>query len=238
MPDLKLLWEIQALDGRKRALEKKLKGGKMAEELKSIKADIEEGRALFNKIKEEYNGVKKSQKLKEMDVSSANEQLASLGKKLYDGSITNVKEMNSNSKKLESLKNMVKKAEDEILALMEKQDELRAKLEGMSAGLNNKAEKYRRKHSGLLAGQQKIRQSIAQIPLARQKLLDKLDVETWQRYMDMKKRFNDPLARVEKATCMGCRMGITFNELRLLKIGEDIVYCSNCGRMLYWEKQG
>lgn len=238
MPDLKLLWEVQALDGRKRILEQKLRGGQIAEELKSLKADIEEGRSLFNKLKEEYNSVKKAQKSKEMDVNSTNEQLTILGQKLYDGSITNVKEINSNSKKLESLKNTVKQVEDEILTLMEKQDELRAKLEKMSAELNNKAEDYRRKHGALLANQQKVRQLIAQIPLARQKLLDKLDVETRQRYMDMKKRFNDPLARVEKATCMGCRMGITFNELRLLKQGADMVYCSNCGRMLYWEKQG
>lgn len=238
MPDLKLLWEIQVLDGQKRSLEQKLRGGQISEELKSLKADIEEGRALFNKLKEEYSNLKKAQKLKEMDVNTANEQLKVLGQKLYDGSITNVKEMNSNSKKLESLKDKVKQAEDDILASMEKQDELRAKLEKMSAELSNKAEDYRRKHGSLLANQQKVRQLIAQIPLARQKLLDKIDVEIWHKYMEMKKRFNDPLARVEKTTCMGCRMGITFNEMRLLKHGEDMVYCSNCGRMLYWERQG
>lgn len=238
MPDLKVLWEIQVLDGQKRALEQKLKGGQSTEELKSLKIDIEEGRSLFNKLKGEYSNLKKGQRLKEMDVNAANEQLNSLGQKLYDGSITNVKEMNSNSKKLESLKNKVKQAEDDILTLMEKQDGLRVKLEKMSADLNNKAEDYRRKHGSLLANQQNIRQLIAQIPLARQKLLDKLGGEIRQRYMDMKKMINDPLARVEKATCMGCRMGITFNELKLLKQGGDIVCCSNCGRMLYWERQG
>lgn len=238
MPDLKLLWEIQVLDGQKRDLEQKLKGGQLSEELKSLKADIEEGRALFNKLKEEYSTLKKAQKLKEMDVSDANEQLKSLGRKLYDGSITNVKEINSSSMKLESLKEKVSQAEDDILTLMEKQDELRAKLEKMSADLNNKAEDYRRKHGTLLANQQKVRQLIAQIPLARQKLLDKLDAEIWRRYMDMKKRHNDPLARVEKSTCMGCRVGITFNELRMLKQGEELVCCGNCGRMLYWERQG
>lgn len=238
MPDLKLLWEIQVLDGQKRALEQKLREGQFSEELKSLKAEIEEGRSLFNKLKEEYSNLKKGQKLKEMDVNEANEQLKNLGQKLYDGSITNVKEMNSNSKKLESLKSKVKQTEDDILTYMEKQDELRAKLEKMSAELNNKAEDYRRKHGSLLANQQKVRQLIAQIPLARQKLLDKLEVEIWHKYMDMKKRFNDPLARVEKGTCMGCRVGITFSELRLLKLGEELVYCSHCGRMLYWERQG
>jgi predicted nucleic acid-binding Zn-ribbon protein len=108
----------------------------------------------------------------------------------------------------------------------------------MSADPNSKAEDYRRKHGSLLANQQEIRQLIEQIPLARQKLLDKVDAEIWYKYMDMKKSFNDPLARVEKGTCMGCRVGITFNELRLLKQGEGLVFCSNCGRMLYWERQG
>lgn len=237
MPDLKLLWEVQVLDGRKKDLEKELKGGQLAEELKSLKAGIKKGGALFNQLKEEYNSIKKSQKVKEMDVDSANEQLAILGKKLYDGSITNVKEINSNSKKLESLKNTVKKTEDEILTCMEKQDEQRARLEQMSAELNSKTEDYRKKHSELLARQQKIRQLIARIPLARQKLLDQLDPETRQRYLNMKKSFNDPLALVEKATCMGCRMGITFTELKLLKQGGAIVHCGNCGRMLYWGKQ-
>jgi hypothetical protein len=238
MPDLKLLWEIQVLDGQKKALEQKLREGQYSEELKSLKAEIEKGRALFNKLKEDYSNLKKGQKSKEMDVNEANEQLKNLGQKLYDGSITNVKEINSNSIKLESLKNKVTEAEDDILTFMEKQEELRSKLEKMSAELNSKAEDYRRKHSSLLANQQKVRQLIAQIPLARQKLLDKLDVEIWHRYMDMKKRFNDPLARVEKATCMGCRVGITFSELRLLKVSEELVYCSHCGRMLYWERQG
>lgn len=238
MPDLKLLWEIQVLDGQKRAMELKLKGGQLSEELKFLKAEIEEGRSVFNKLKEEYSNLKKAQKAKELDVTETNEQLGNLDQKLYDGSITNVKEMNSNSKKLESLKNKVKQEEDNILSFMEKLDDLRSKLEKMSAELNKKADDYRRKHSTLLANQQKVRQLVEQIPLVRQKLLDKLDAETWHLYMDVRRIHEDPLARVEKGTCMGCRVGITFNELRLLKQDEGLVYCSNCGRMLYWERQG
>jgi hypothetical protein len=238
MPDYKLLWEIQVLDEQKRALEQKLREGQISDELKALKADIEAGRSIFNKLKEEYSNQKKAQKAKEMDVTMANEELNNLGQKLYDGSITNVKEINSNSKKLESIKNKITQEEDDILVLMEKQVNLRAKLEKMSADLNSKAEDYRRKHGSLLANQQKVRQLIAQIPLARQKLLDKIDAEIWHKYMDMKKSFDDPLARVEKGICMGCRVGITFNELRLLKQGEGLVFCSHCGRMLYWERLG
>lgn len=236
MPDLKQLWEIQVLDGQRKALEQKLREGQISGELRSLKTDIEEGRSIFNKLKEEYNSLKKVLKMKEMDVTSANEQLKSLGQKLYGGSITNVKEVNTSSKKLESLGEKVKRTEDEILAIMERQDALRSRLEEMSAELNRKAEDYRRKHGSFLANQQKVRQLLAQIPLSRQKLIDKVDVDLWQKYTELKKRLNDPLARVEKGTCMGCRVGIPFHDLRLLKQGEGLVFCSHCGRILYWDK--
>lgn len=236
MPELKPLWEIQVLDGQRKALELKLREGQMSEELKALRGDIEEGRAAFNKLKEEYSSLKKVLKTKELDAAAATEQLENLGQKLYSGAITSVKELNTTSKKIDSLKEVVSRMEDDILTIMERQDALRARMEEMSAELNRKAENYRRLHGSYLANQQKVRQLLAQIPLARQKLLDRVDAGLWQKYLEMKKKFNDPLARVEKGTCLGCRMGIPFNDLRLLKQGEGLVFCSNCGRMLYWER--
>ncbi|NLI12134.1 zinc ribbon domain-containing protein [Pelotomaculum propionicicum] len=238
MPDLKQLWEIQLLDGQRRALEQKLREGQISGELRTLKTDIEQGRIIFNKLKEEYNLLKKLKKMKEMDVATANEQKKSLGEKLYGGLITNPKEVNSSNKKLESLDEKVKKTEDEILSIMEQQDTLRARLEEMSAELSKKAEDYRRKHGTLLASQEKVRQLLAQIPLSRQKMLERVDNGLWQKYTELQKKVNDPLAKVEKATCMGCRVNIPFHDMRLLKQGDGLVFCSRCGRMLYWDKQG
>lgn len=237
MPDLKQLWEIQVLDGQRKALEQKLREGQISGELKSLKADIEQGRTIFNKLKEDYSSLKKIKKTKEMDVASASEQIKSLGEKLYGGSITNAKEVNTSSMKLESLDEKVKRTEDEILAIMEQQDTLRSRLEAMSAELSKKAEDYRQKRGTLLASQEKVRQLLAKIPLSRQKMIERVDAGLWQKYTEIQKRFDDPLGKVEKATCMGCRVNIPFHDMRLLKQGDDLVLCSHCGRMLYWDKQ-
>jgi len=237
MPDLKQLWEIQLLDGQRKALEQKLREGQFSGELKSLKADIEQGRTIFNKLKEDYSSLKKIKKTKEMDVASASEQIKSLGEKLYGGSITNPKEVNTSSLKLESLDEKVKRTEDEILAIMEEQDTLRSRLEAMSTELSKKAEDYRLKHGKLLAGQEKVRQQLAKIPLSRQKMLKRADAELWQKYTEIQRRFDDPLGKVEKSTCMGCRVNIPFHDLRRLKQGDELVLCSHCGRMLYWDKQ-
>lgn len=236
MLDLKPLWEIQALDGQRKALEIKLKEGQISKDLKALKGEIEQGRADFNKLKEKYNNFKKELKTKEVDAAAAAEKVNNLGHKLYDGTITNIKEINTSNIKLDSLKSAIKRTEDEILNIMEDLDNLRGQLEKKSDELNKKADEFRKMHGTYLANQQKIKNVLAQIPLSRQKILDKLDVDLWNKYQEMKKKFNDPLAKVEKGICLGCRMGISFNGLRLLKHGEEMVYCSNCGRLLLWER--
>lgn len=236
MLDLKPLWEIQVLDGQRKSLEIKLKEGQISKELKALKSEIEQGRVEFDGLKEKYSGIKKVLKAKEMDATAAAEQVDNLGHKLYSGAITNVKEINSSNIKLDSLKDIVKKTEDDILSMMEQMDSLRALLEKKSEDLNKKADEFRKMHGTYLANQQKIKTVLAQLPLSRQKILDKLDIDLWNKYQEMKKRFHDPLAKVEKGICLGCRMGISFNDLRLLKHGENLVHCSNCGRLLFWER--
>ncbi|MDD4238725.1 MAG: C4-type zinc ribbon domain-containing protein [Desulfotomaculaceae bacterium] len=236
MLDLKPLWEIQVLDGQRKALEIKLKEGQISKDLKTLKVEIEQGRADFNKLKEKYNSIKKDLKIKEMDATAAVEQVDSLGHKIYSGSITNIKEINTSNIKLDSLKSVVSRTEDEILNIMEKLDSMRGLLEKKSKELNEKADEFRKLHGTYLANQQKVKSVLAQVPLAKQKILDKLDIDLWNKYQEMKRIFNDPLAKVDKGICLGCRMGIPFNHLRLLKQGEEMVYCSNCGRLLFWER--
>jgi predicted nucleic acid-binding Zn-ribbon protein len=236
MFDLKSLWEVQVLDGQRKTLEIKLREGQISKDLKAIKGEIEKGRADFDKLKEKYTSFKKELRTKEMDTRAATEQIENLGQKLYSGAITNIKEINTSNIKLDSLKSIVKKAEDEILNIMENLDSLRSLLAEKSDELNKKADEFRQMHGTYLAEQQKIKSVLDQLPLSRQKILDKLDIDLWNKYQEMKKRFNDPLAKVEKGICMGCRMGISFNDLRLLKHGEEMVFCSNCGRLLFRER--
>jgi predicted nucleic acid-binding Zn-ribbon protein len=236
MLDLKPLWEIQVLDGQRKALEIKLKEGQISKDLKALRSKIEQGRADFDKLKEKYNSFKRELKTKEMDATAAAEQVDSLGHKLYSGTITNIKEINTSNIKLDSLKGAIKKTEDEILNIMENLDNLRGLLEEKSDELNKKIDEFRKLHGTYLANQEKIKSVLDQLPLSREKILDKLDIDLWNKYQEMKKRFNDPLAKVEKGICLGCRMGIPFNDLRLLKQGADLVFCSNCGRLLFWER--
>ena len=236
MIELRPLWEIQVLDLRRRSLENSLQGGNVAAELRALKMNIEENRALFNSLKEEYSQLKKELKKRELDTDELKGRVEEFGGKLYDGSITNPKEIQNSSKKFESLKDEVKRTEELTLMTMESLEEMRQRLEGLSTDLSVKALHFRQLHGTYLGNQQKIKKLLAQIPQAREKLLEKVEVGVWKKYVEMKKKLADPLAKVEKGTCMGCRVGLSFHDLRTLKAGEDLHHCQNCGRMLFWER--
>lgn len=236
MPDLKLLLEVQSLDGKRRALKLELKQKQLSAELIKLRREIKEGRAVFEKLKEIHSGIKKDIKTKEMNATEAREQADRLGQKLYSGAITNVKEINISSKKFESLKDIVNQIEDEIIDLMEKEGNITNQLVDRSTVFSKKAEQYRKIQAVYQAKQQQVKIELEKLPAIMQKLIDQLDLSLWNKYQDMKKNLNEPLARVVKGTCMGCRMGLSYSELRLLKQGEGLVYCGNCGRILYWEK--
>lgn len=236
MSELKPLWEIQVLDEQKRFWEQKLREAQAPMEIKTLKKEIEEGRAVFKKLKEEYDSLKKDLKVKEMDVAAAAEKMEILSRRLYSGAMKNVKEINSTSKKIEGLKDSIEKEEDKILNMMERQDIICSRLEEMKARLNEKIGEYRRLYNSNLSAQKKIKQRLEHISNSRNELVDKLNAGLWQKYTAMKKKFNDPLARVEKGICKGCQVGIPFDDLKLLKQGKGPVFCNHCGRMLYWEK--
>lgn len=237
MPDLKSLLEVQLHKGKLKALEAKSREEQQPVELKKLRGEIKQGRVAFEKLKETYSGLKNRLKSKEMSAAWSREQADSLGQKLYSGAITNVKEIETNSKKLESLRNAVSQIEDEILEMMEEKDQHRAQLADIAASLTHKTEEYRKMKNLLLTKQQQAKSELDKYQDQINKLIEQLEPGLWSMYQEMQKKLPEPLAKVEKETCMGCRMGITYGELRLLKQGEGLVHCGNCGRILYWEGQ-
>lgn len=236
MSELRALWEIQSLEEKNRMLEQKLIEIKAPREMKNLKNEIERERGAHSELKKKYDALKKNLKSREMEVNAAAEQLEVLSRRLYGGEMTNVKEINSTSKKIDGLKEKIEQEENEMLNLMEQQEALFSNLETMSSRLKEKISTYRRMQDENLADRQKTEQLLAQNSIAWDKLVDKLDDELWEKYQVMKKKLNNPLARVVKGICRGCQVGVSFDDLRFLKQGKGPVFCNNCGRMLYWEK--
>ena len=63
----------------------------------------------------------------------------------------------------------------------------------------------------------------------------KIEQALLNRYRSIKQQSTPPMARMSNDQCCGCFMQLPSSKLRLLKEGNEIVECDNCGRILYCE---
>lgn len=66
------------------------------------------------------------------------------------------------------------------------------------------------------------------------KKIEEMLPEEWLNlYVNLKKTKSEPIAEVENNICTGCKIGVSAIVASKLKKGNEIVYCDNCGRILF-----
>lgn len=70
----------------------------------------------------------------------------------------------------------------------------------------------------------------------REKLIPQIDPFLLERYVEIRAKVGGGVAKVVKGVCGGCGFSISPRFITRLKEGETIVYCENCGRILYLEE--
>ena len=78
-------------------------------------------------------------------------------------------------------------------------------------------------------------QKLAQMRANIEKEAAKLDQSLLASYKAIKQQCTPPMAKLLNGQCCGCFMQLPSATLRLIKEGDKLVECDNCGRILYCE---
>jgi hypothetical protein len=71
----------------------------------------------------------------------------------------------------------------------------------------------------------------------RQKLSTTLGEPLLKRYETMRRtKQGRAVSKVDQNSCQWCRVILTPSELQLVRISPDLQTCTNCGRILYYER--
>ena len=128
--------------------------------------------------------------------------------------------------------------EEGALICMEKADQLKPQIKGKEKGLAAAEEKLRRVRI-------EVEENLARIGRERQSLLEKrreqeekIDPEDLTRYERIfVGRKDSAVARADDNVCTACHMTLNPQVLNLVLLGQDIVECQGCSRILYWEDE-
>lgn len=232
MKQIELLYRLQEIENRMemgnqniKDLESPRKINKEIEEHKKIKACIESN----SRYIDEYN---KKLKIIESDLKDLEVKSTELKEKMYGGKINDLKQLGIMLKEQEKFEN---KSQELNKEMEEKLEQLEA-LESETEGLRNKDKEMYIAIKKMLKERTESKNQgeieLKKLLTEKEKVVILINPENLEAYNYIKSKKNNPVAVLEVDICSGCHMDLPIMTISKLQ-RDELVTCSNCGRILY-----
>ncbi len=233
MNELETLYRLQELDTRIAELRER----EESHPLKSELQDIEEKReAAYSGLEEATAQMEESRKrlaAMEEKIRAVDEKLSREESKLYDGKVTNPKELRGLEAEVRSLKRKKDELETEELEEMEAQDVKKEELEALQSVQERLLAEIEEKRGILENETREIRSQLAEVEGERERLRSQVGGELLEIYDGLlESKHNLAVVKVIDGVCQGCRVELPGREFDRFLKSEGVFNCSNCGRIL------
>ncbi len=199
-----------------------------------LKAGLDAAATAFTDAEARLHQLHADQTAAELELQSLEEKTRVVTKRLYEGRITNPKELQAMEHEIEMFGRQRGRLDERILTLMEETEttepeveRLRAERADLSTRWEAQVAQYRSEGSRLTAELNRLAQE-------RQQVASGVEPATIRRYEDLRQRGgNLGAVRVEDGRCAGCRTGIPAVTLRRVTEQQQYTHCENCNRFLF-----
>lgn len=174
----------------------------------------------------------KQQKSAEWEIDDLTTKIKAIEKKLYDGKITNSKELSNLQTESEDFKKRRSGFEDKVLDLMEQADLSRKNFDGINNDIARLVTQWQSQQKQLTGEMEQLKANHATLDSKKQVLVPQIDANAVGIYRELRKRKGTAIARIEQGTCLGCRITLPNSDLQQAK-GGGLVKCSSCSRILF-----
>ena len=231
MDSIKSMFDLQKIDSKLDKLKNNVLkiDGEMADN-----SDLQIVQNKINNATSKLSEIEKLKRQSENKLSEINQKSASIEKQLYDGSISNPKELEAieNSRGFLNEENSIE--ENKLLKIMLYQDEFHKKLKEGSSTINNIKTQINIKKEKFSKIKSETEIEISKLITKRERLEKKIHKNHLSKYEVLRKTKNGlAIAKVEKNTCQGCRIALTTTELQKIIQLKDLIQCKMCNRILY-----
>ncbi len=232
--DLKNLLKVQSLDRNIARLEEEM--DKIEQKEQKILEVIATKQAQLKAAQEEKEEIEKDKLFKEGLLTDTLENLKKLEVKL--NSTTTEKQANAVNIEIDIAKTNKNVLEEKIISLEEdidaKEKDIK-ELEDRYIQLQKTLKEHKAKFD---ERRKEITLEIEEIKKHKEELLGDIDKELLKKYEKLNRwTKGTSIVPVRQDACYGCFMKLTPQILTLIEDTDELVYCPNCGRMLYKEEE-
>jgi predicted nucleic acid-binding Zn-ribbon protein len=160
-------------------------------------------------------------------------KLAAEDKRMYDGSIANPKELEALQHEIASLKDRRSRAEDDLLELMERREDLEPRAAGADTEVAAARDRLETAGGDAVRELDEIDANVAERRGAREGLVPELDEELLELYEDLRRQKKGiGAAAIVDGVCQACHEKLSAVELDKLKHTDGVKRCEYCRRIV------
>lgn len=173
----------------------------------------------------------------ERTLNELNNRLRALDQRLYGGMITTPKELNAVQQEVQHLRVQQDRQEELILELMDAADVLNATAKQKQETLQRLEQARQQSSVALIARRDSLQSKQRELREQREQFAASINSELIKRYETLKRSLQGrAVSRVEQQSCQWCRVILTPSELQHARASQELQTCSNCGRILYFDR--
>ncbi len=173
----------------------------------------------------------------EMDLEALNSRISSTEERLYSGQVSNPKELSGLQQDLQHSKRSRDKAEDQALIAMERVDRCEKAVEDAAARLDVVEARWLAQQSQLATEIEQLQAQVAALNQERAAVAAQLGASDLALYEELLRRKGGrAVVLLVGQMCQGCRVTVPSSKGQQVRRGQEVVTCTNCGRILTTEQ--
>ena len=219
--------ELERLAAEQQVVVKSLQGN----------ARLQELRIELNSAQQQLRSRLQAQKEAEWALEELTRRLGAQEQRLYSGMVSNPKELNALQQEIQHLRTQQGRQEDTYLEVMEATELLQEESRRKAETLQQAEEAWTRESATMLARRNQLEVRKQELQARRTQMLTSIDAGFISRYEAMRRaKQGRAISKVEQNSCQWCRVILTPSELQRVRISSQLQTCTNCGRILYYDR--
>lgn len=217
---------ILRLGARREALES-------GDEVAAIRAAFEQAENHLGELRLRRDTLASEQRRLEADLDMQGQRLKAEEARLYDGSVTNMKELEAIQHEIAGIKDRRGRIEDELLERMEAAEQLDSEIAEAERTVEVRRDEADRAAAEAATELTQVQADLETESAERTRRAGAVDPELLDLYEDIRRHKKGVgAAALVDGVCQGCHEALSPMELDRLKHADGIARCENCRRIL------
>jgi predicted nucleic acid-binding Zn-ribbon protein len=230
LPEIEQLLVIQDRDQKIKAYQIELNSVPL--ERQRVEQTLKSRVEAFDQTRLRAKEIEVNRKKLELDADTRRDTIAKY--KTQQSQTRKNEEFQALGQSIARLEQEIERIEDQEITLMEQGEAAGKEVQLAEAELKASRAQTEQQLAALAGKQEAIEQRLRETAAERETLVAAIDPDLLSRYQRLfTSKDGTPIVPVEHEVCMGCHMKNTTTTVHKAKLAREIVYCEQCGRILY-----